>query len=220
MKKFATTLFLLATAQLTISAQIRPVNASMSEGARPGFEFDVNGDNKTAEKIWKDYTKSAGKLNWDRRNKEHQIIGGRIPTIDALNPITIIAKFEDFKKITRVKVWLKSNDVFLTEEEHPDQINGAKLYFNEFITQVEKSFVGDELKEEQKNLDKLEKDLEKLVKQNEGFHKDIEKAKDAIQKAERAIDENNKNQKEKQKEIKAQQEKVSEVADKLKKVGT
>ncbi len=220
MKKQLLHLFAITLLSNALIAQFTQTDATMSEGVQPGLEFEVKGESRKAEKVWKDYTKNLGKLNWDKKAKEYTLPNALLPAIESSSPITLVAKFDEFSNMTRVKVWIKEGDVFLTEQINPNKIAGAKVFLTDYSYLVEKVYVGEELNEEEKNLNKLEKELDRLSKQNENLHRDIEKAKDAIKKAEREIVENNNEQEAKKKEIEEQQAKVKQVSDKLNKIGS
>ena len=202
-----------------LSAQVVETEMRMSDGIQSALEVDLKGDAKQAEKLWKKHVKKLGKLDWDRKNKEHLLFNVVIPDIDSENPVTIYTKFSSSKDITKGTFWIKMDSDYLNSSDDAEELRGAGKWIQEYAYLVEREYISNMVKDEEKNLDGLNKDLRKLDKKNEGFHKDIEKAKDAIAKAEREIEDNLKEQEKKNKEIEAQKEKVGAVKKELGNVG-
>ena len=200
--------------------QVVEKDMRMSAGIQNALIVELKGaDKKRAEKIWKEFSKDFGKLERDKKMDEYFLSNVRMPSIDANNPVTLYTKFDEYGDMTRAYFWIKREDAFLNSIDHEAEINGADAVLTDFSYEVQKSVIKDELEGEEKNLKNLQKDLEKLEKRNSDLHNDIEKAKDTIRKAEAAIEQNLKDQEDKQKEIKAQDEIVSKVAEKLQNVG-
>ena len=217
MKILITTLLLMST--LVLSSQMSEKEMSMSEGVQNGFVIDIEGPKKSAEKIWKNYAKQFGEYKWNRKQKEHSVIGAIVPAIDPEYEVTIISKFEEYDDITRGSFWIKMDDRYLNSADDAREIEGADSVFRSYATEVKKHSVTQQLKDEQNVLKKLTKDLSKLDKRKSNLHKDIKKWKESITKAEQEIEENQRDQEKKKEEIEEQKGAVEEVSEKLKRIG-
>ena len=202
-----------------LSAQVVETEMRMSDGIQSALEVDLKGNSKQSEKLWKKYVKKVGKLDWDRKNKEYVLFNVTVSDIDNEYPVTVFAKFNSSKDITKGTFWFKMDSDYLNSKDDAEELRGAGKWIQEYAYEVERDFTSDQLKDEEKNLGGLEKDLRKLTKQNDNLHRDIEKAKDAIAKAEKEIVDNVKNQDKKNKEIETQKEKLGTVKEALKNIG-
>lgn len=199
-----------------LHAQVAEMTMQMSAGEQSGLEVDLPIDKKSAEKLWKSYVKPFGKIDWDRKNKEHVLFDKRISSISS-DAVTIIAKFNTYGKETKGSFWFKSGGEWI--DTNNEAIQGAGQFLQEFAYEAERERIKGQIGDEEKGLSSLEKELNKLIKKNEGFHKDIEKAKEAIAKKEKEIEENLKEQEEKKAEIEAQKSKIAGTTESLGKVG-
>jgi len=205
---------LLFTSQL--SSQVAEKTMQMSDGEQSGLEVDLPIKKKAAEKIWKEYVKPYGKVDWDRKNKEHVLFDKTVSSISS-SPVTIIAKFNDYGKETKGAFWFKSGDSWLATTD--EEMREAGKFLQEFIYETERHRIREQIKGEEKSLGSLEKDFKKLTKKNENLHKDIEKAKETIAKKEKEIEQNLKDQETKKAEIESQKEKITTTTESLGKVG-
>jgi len=200
----------------TVSAQVAEKTMQMSAGEQSGLEVDLPIDKKQAEKLWKEYVKPYGKVDWDRKNKEHVLFDQRISSISS-DPVTIVAKFNNYGKETKGAFWFKSGDEWLAADD--SAIRGAGEFLQEYAYEAERHRIKGQIKTEEKGLGSMEKDLRKLVKKNDNLHKDIKKAKELIAKKEKEIEENLKAQEEKKEEIEGQKGKIQGTTESLGKVG-
>ena len=203
----------------TLSAQVVETEMPMSDGIQSALEVDLMTDSKQSEKVWKKYVKKIGKLDWDRKNKEHVLFNVIITDIDREYPVTVFTKFSSAKDITKGTFWFKMDSDYLNSNDDAEKLRGAGKWIQAYAYDVEKQYISDQLKGEEKTLEGFENDLRKLTKKNENLHKDIKKAKDQIAKAEREIEDNIKDQKDKNKEIETQKNQVVIVKKSLDKVG-
>ena len=199
-------------------AQVVEKGMNMSAGEQNGLEVDLVGDSKTSEKIWKEYVKPYGKSDWDRKNKEHVLFNVRVPAISS-EQVTIVARFNQYRNMTKGSFWIKSGDDYLNSEDHGEAFRGSGEFLQEYAYEVERHSIREKMKEQEKDLGRLEKDLERLIKKNKNLHKDIEKAKETIAKKEREIEENLQGQDSKKGEIERQRETIQETTVELTKVG-
>ncbi len=200
----------------SLSSQVVGKTMQMSDGEQAGLEVDLPIGKKEAEKLWKEYVKPLGKVDWDRKNKEHVLFQKNISSISS-DPVTIVAKFNDFGKETKGFFWFKINDKYLSSDD--DDIREAGNLLQDFAYEADRQQIRSQITMEEKGLTSLEKELKKLMKKNEDYHKDIEKAKKTIAEKEKAIEENLRFQEEKQAEIEAQKGKIQTTTEDLGKVG-
>lgn len=213
-------ILLILLVSLGIHAQVVEKDVSMSEGVQNALAVELKGaDKKKAEKIWKSFAKQYGKIETNRKEKELILRDAKIPAIDSDSTVTIYTKFEEFGDMTRTHIWIKRDGQFLNSIDHEKAIAGADIFFKDYMIQVEKDVVREELKTEEKALANLQKDLNKLEKRNKDLHKDIEKARDTIRKAEEEIEKNIQQQADKQSEIEDQKSRLSDVTEKINKIG-
>ena len=205
-------------APIVLSAQVIEKVLPMSAGDKSALEVDLKVDSKTAEKIWKDYVKPYGKVDWDRRNKEHVLFNKRISSIST-DEISIINKFNNYGNQTKGAFWIKKGDDYITSADNPEILRQAAEFLREYAFETERHAIRQEINDQEGDLKSLDKDLEKLQKEKENLLKDIEEAKQEIAKKEKEIVENTEKQEDKQKEIESQKEKIKETTLKLTSVG-
>jgi len=188
----------------------------MSEGEQAGLEVDLPINKKEAEKLWKDYVKPIGKLDWDRKNKEHILFNKNMSSISS-DPVTVVAKFNDYGNETKGSFWFKVNNEYLSSDD--DNFREAGNMLQDFAYEAERQYIKGQIELEEKGLSSFEKEYKKLLKKNEGYHKDIEKAKKTIADKEKEIEENLRLQEEMQAKIEAQKGKIQSTTEDLGKVG-
>jgi len=216
--KYTTTLLLglLVLVSSLLSAQVVEKSMQMSAGEQNGLQVDLPINKKAAEKLWKDYVKPHGKVDWDRKNKEHLLFDKTISSISS-EPVTIVAKFNDYGSETKGSFWFKSGGEWIDASD--STIKSAGQFLQEFAYEAERVRMKDQIKDEEDGLSSLEKDLKKLMKKNDDLHKDIEKAKETIAKKEKEIEENLKLQEDKKAEIEAQKTQIKTSTETLGSVG-
>lgn len=219
MKRNVFYLFVMLFCSYGLSAQIVEEMIAMSEGLHKAKVFHLDGADKgKAEKIWRDYMKEYGKVERDRKTKEHVLAGAVIPAIHDTMPLTIYASFDEYDELTKVSIWIKMEDRFINSTDDETESAAAEIMLQEYSIQVLKEVLRDDLKDEEKDLKRLERDLRRLIDRNYDLKKDIEKARETIRKAEAEIEENIVKQEEKSVEIEKQQQRVEVVSKKLNEV--
>ena len=143
----------------------------------------------------------------------------KINRINGSSPIDLYAKFEEGKGMATAYVWIDLGGAFTSSREYQKQAEALKDFLQGYYYECRKVVVQNELKQEEKSLDKLEKELVRLKKQNDGYHMDIEKAKQKIAEAEKNIEQNIIDQANKTNEIEGQKKTVETVTTKLNSIG-
>jgi len=193
---------------------------SMSLGAQNAYVIDVEGaDKKIMEDVFKSTFKEYGKIQENRKARESFMVATKISRINGSSPVDLYAKFEEGKGMATTYVWIDLGGAFTNSTEYMKQSDAIKTMLQDYYYECRKVVVANELKVEEKSLDKLEKELSKLQKQNDGYHQDIEKAKQKIAEAEKNIEQNIVDQESKTKEIEGQKKVVETVTEKLNNIG-
>lgn len=211
-------LFFAFTAGKTQNITERKV--SMSLGSQNAFVADVEGaDKKILEDVFKKTMKEYGKLQENKKAREFFMMATKINKINGSAPVDVYAKIEEGKGMATAYLWIDLGGAFAGSSEYQKQSEAIKNFMQDYYYECRRVVVQNELKAEEKNLDKLEKDLAKLKKQNDGYHQDIEKAKQKIAEAEKNIEQNIIDQANKNKEIEGQKKTVETVTTKLNSIG-
>lgn len=194
MKTLLTFLFL--TLVLTTGqTQVSFIEDNMSEGLRPGISILLpNVDKRFVDSQWKTYIKKyGGKYRWNRREGEHKNEGTSIPNVSP-ESINVYAVTKEASNNTQFIVWFQEGTQFLNPQKDSLKMDNAANLLNHFALEVAREKLKEDIKEEEKNLSKLENELKKQERLNEKLHQDIEDYKAKIAKAEQDIIDNEKQQ--------------------------
>lgn len=194
MKTLLTFLFL-TLLLVTGQSQVSFVDDNMSEGLRPGVSILLpNVDTRFVDSQWKTYIKKyGGKYRWNRREGEHRNEGTSIPNVSP-ESINVYAATREAGNNTQFIVWFQEGTQFLNPQKDSLKMDNAANLLNHFALEVAREKLKDDIKEEEKNLSKLENELRKQERQNEKLHQDIEDYKEKIAKAQQDIIDNEKQQ--------------------------
>lgn len=194
-----------AEAKITESARM------MSQGAKNALSVELPGtDEKTAENVWKDFSKSwKGKTKKDRKTKEYFTDNAEIRSISS-NTVDVYATFNKTGNSTTATVWFDLGGAYLSSEAHKEAYIAAEQLMREYVKQVNRVHAEDYQAAQEKALKNLEKEMKSLQKDNEDYHKKIEDAKKLIAEMEKNIEQNLKSQEDKRKEIENQEKVVNE----------
>jgi len=204
----------------TFAQDVIEKKASMSLGAQSSFYVEIPGaDKKIAEASMSEMLKEYGKLKENRKAKESFLMATKIQKINGTSPIDLYVRQDEGKNMMTTYIWIDLGGAFANSEEHKSQSDAIRQFMADYFITARKKVVENELKEEEKNLNKLNKDLSRLEDRNKGFHDDIAKAKKKIEEAENNIVKNIVEQEDKTKEIESQKEVVKKVTEKLNSIG-
>lgn len=171
------------------TGQIVEKEMDMSAGEHPGLQVELDVEKKDAEKIWKDYVKPYGKVDWDRKNKEHVLFASNIDKISD-DQMSVVTRFTQLGDKSKASFWFKSNGAYLNSSDNEDTFAKAGSFLQEYVYESMRFLVREEIKNEEKTFKKMEKDLKKLRKKNDKLNKELEKAKIEIPKKEHEIEKN------------------------------
>ena len=193
---------------------------TMSLGNKYSYYVEIDGlSKKDAEKAWKDYVQSFGKMKYNKKAKEYYLNGAKVPMINGTNTVDLYTRIEEGKDQATVYTWVDLGGAFANPQENAQAAEGCRTFMNDFWVYGRKIAVGNELAAEEKTQKDLEKDLTKLEGKNQDYHDEIEKLREKIRQAEANIEQNLKDQDDKKVAIAQQRKKVEKVVDKLNNVG-
>jgi len=216
MMKYVFTLLGVIAMLFSMEAQVSEKTKTMSLGTQNAIIVSIpDADKKLIEKQWKAYLKEYGKVKKNRKTKEHFADDVKIASISGAGTMDVYATSEDGQLIS----YFDMGNGFLSSESHSDSYKAASVFLNEFKNEVTREMIRQELKEEEKNLGKMEKTLKGLEKDLDRYNSIIEKAKERIAQAEADIEQNGIDQENTKVEIESQTKVVEEVQEKLEKVG-
>jgi hypothetical protein len=220
MKKLllTTAVFLMIGSLVQIMAQVREQAKGMSMGTRNALVIEIPGvDDKLAETVWKDYTRDFynSKTKWDRKKNEWVTADADIVSLGMGNDVSLYATIEEKKDNVIFSLWVDLGNSFVTSEDMPERYEEAEKLVMRYALELAQAKIKADIKEEEKNLEKMEDDLKKLLAAQERYEREIEKAKEAIKKAEENIVANKKDQVDQKDKIKEQQKLIEQIRKKL-----
>jgi DNA gyrase/topoisomerase IV subunit A len=206
---------------LTLLAQVKKVEEitdKMSQGNKPGFKVLIpESTKKDAIRSWGKLMKEYdAKINKIKGQEEFQSLNATMPAVSD-RPVVVYAQFTETPEGVYLYTYFDLGGAFLNSDMHPEQAAFVKGMLQRLATDVAKSTISNEVKQESKKLAKLEKELEGLEKAKASYEKDIRNANETITKRENDLAENAEDQAKKQKEIAEQKEAADAVKKKLNK---
>ena len=203
-----------------VSAQVEVREQSMesSLGHQNAFAMDHRGaDQKMVTKIFEKAFKEYGKVKKNKKAKEYNCLQCSVPGFS--NPVNVYFKITKGKGTASSYVFYDDGTQFVSSENSPEE---AQRIINDLTYighDVSRAVIKKELEAEEDNLKDRNKEQEKLEKKNKNLHEDIEEYKKKIAEAEKAIEKNLQEQEDKKMEIEKQARVIEQVTDKLNNVG-
>ena len=199
---------------------VKEQETTMSLGNKYSYYVEIDGlSKKDAEKAWKEYVQSFGKLKYNKKAKEYYLNGAKVPMINGTKTVDLYTRIDEGKGQATVYTWVDLGGAFANPQDHAQAADGSRTFMNDFWIYGRKIAVSNELANEEKVQKDLEKDLSKLEGKNQDLHEEIEKLKEKIRQAEADIEQNLRDQDDKKVSIAQQRKKVEKVVDKLNNVG-
>lgn len=220
MKKLVLTIasFLIMGSFVQTFAQVREESKEMSMGTRNALVIEIPGvDDKLAAEVWKDYTKDFynSKTKWDRKKNEWVTADADIVALGMGKKLSLYATIDEEKDNVIFSLWVDLGNSFVNSQDMPERYEEAEKLVMRYALELAQAKIKLDIREEEKNLEKMEDELKKLVGTQERYEREIEKAKEAIKKAEENIVENKKEQIDQAERIKAQKKAIEEIRKKL-----
>jgi len=200
-------------------AQVSEGGKPMTQGTNNALTVTLNGISVSdAEKIWKNYIGPFdGKSKYNKKANELFVDNASIASVSP-NTIDLYSKAEKVGNDVNFSVWFDLGGAYLSSIAHPDRYPAAVEVMKGYLREISRFKTNEQLKEEEKKLDKLNSSLKDLTRDKEGYEKDIKKAEDKITESKSKIDQNIKDQAAKQAEIDAQRSVIDKVKSDLDKI--
>ncbi len=202
----------------TLFGQISERNAELSLGNHNAFVSVHEGANqKMVNKILENAIKEYGKVKRNKKAKEWNCLQCTVPGISG--GTNVYFKIEEEKGQTSSYVFFDDGTKFISSENAPDIAASLKTKLSYIGHDITRAVIKEELKDEENNLKDRNKEQEKLEKKNKDLHKDIEEYKKKISEAEKDIERNLQEQEDKKMEIEKQSRVIEKVTTRLNNVG-
>jgi hypothetical protein len=172
-----------------------------------------------AEKVWKNFVKSyKGKYSKDKKSKERKeylLDNGLIPGIGAGNTVDVHATFVEIGENTQFSAWFNLGGAFVSSAQFREQYTEAEKLVLKYAIETAAAQTKAQLEDQQDVLKDQEKQLKKLENKNADLKKDIENWKAKIKQAETDIETNVKGQEDQKIKIGEQRKLLDEIQKKL-----
>jgi DNA-directed RNA polymerase beta' subunit len=217
MKRLIFTAFFLTQLLSATWSQIKEEANAMSQGVANSFSLVLpNVQKNLADDLWKDYIrKYGGKYKFDRKQNEHQSLEAVIGTISLDDKLNIYASIREVGTDLVFTLWIQNGSEYISSRDNADKYEAIELQMQHFAREVAREKLRLQLREEEKQLSKVEQELQRLARKKEGLELEIEKAKKRIEEAERDLQSNLVDRRKTEVSIKSQQEIVRELKQKL-----
>jgi len=201
-----------------LSAQVSEREVELSLGMQYAFvQQHPNANEKMVSKIWEKKMKEYGKVKRNKKAKEWNCLGCTVPGISGTT--NVYFKVEEGKGQTTSYTFFDDGTKFICSENAPEEASNLGKTLVHLSYAVETEVITKALEEEENNLKDRNKEQEKLEKKNQDLHKEIEKYEEKIAKAQREIEKNLEEQTKKKEEIEVQMGVVKGVTERLNSVG-
>ncbi|QLH30487.1 MAG: hypothetical protein HWD63_14580 [Candidatus Parvibacillus calidus] len=131
-----------------------------------------------AEKVWKDFAKTfGGKIKYNKKEKEYFVDDASVPSVST-NTIDLYSKAEKVGTEVAYSVWFDLGGGYLSSTSNAAMYSNAVSFMKDFLREVERFKINEQLKIEMKSLEKLNDNLKSLTRDKEGYEKDIKKAEE------------------------------------------
>ncbi len=212
-------LFLCSFFPLLASAQVTESVKAMSQGSNNALSVSLADISVSdAEKVWKDFAKTfSSKIKYNKKEKEYFVDDASVPSVSP-NTIDLYSKAEKVGNEVAFSVWFDLGGGYLSSASNAAMYSNAVSFMKDYMKEVERFKINEQLKVEMKALDKLNDNLKSLTRDKDGYEKDIKKAEDKITESRAKIEQNVKDQANKQTEINTQQAKIDKIKADLQKL--
>ncbi|HNR75069.1 MAG TPA: hypothetical protein PKM03_12620 [Cyclobacteriaceae bacterium] len=196
------------------SVIVEAVSATMSKGAKPGFQVDIpEVASDQIEKNLQNSIRNKTKSKVVKTNNEFSVQGTLLTAISD-KPLDVYALLTKMDSSVRVVFFFEQDSVFIEESVDAHKANLSREYARTFAVNQYKEHTQNRIKAENNKLESQEKELRKLMDQNQGMHTDIKKLEADINNANMDIKVNVGAQDIKIKEIYKQKELITTIKEK------
>ncbi|MEL7120723.1 MAG: hypothetical protein AAFO07_14830 [Bacteroidota bacterium] len=165
----------------------------MNLGTNNALSINLEGVNaKLAKKVWTNYLKSNYGISIKKVKKADDYIADDVtlPLITTGNTMDMYSRTEDRGTSSKMIMWVDLGGKYLSSEEFPSFYSAASDMLKEYKLEVQREVQRQEIKAEEKELNKLQTKLKSLKRKNSKYHKIIEISERKIQKAKSDIEKN------------------------------
>ena len=171
--------------------RVRAVNGKIADGPARGYQMVIyRAKERDVASGWKQYIKGyKGRLDSKNRDDEYFVDDVFIPSISNVN-MDITTTMEEVKGDIVMTSYFDMGGVYLSDSQNSEAAKSAKKLLKQFGVEQMKEVIEDELKGEEKELEKIEKDFSQLRKKNVTIHDQILNLKEQIAAQEISLQEN------------------------------
>jgi sucrose-6-phosphate hydrolase SacC (GH32 family) len=213
------TILILLVMPFLAHAQIKPaklITNDMSLGKQSGLQILVpEASDKQVTKAWEDLMKEKGAKTNKVRKFDELLSESAVISSFGEQPFDVFASIKQSAEGSVLQVYIKNTDGFVNFSENAPLQVAAKTLLANFAKSTALAAINDQIKEEEKNLKKLNKDHDGLVKDQKSFESDIKDAEELISKRIKQLEKNASDQEVKEAEIATQKNKLQKVKSKL-----
>lgn len=194
--------------------------AMMSSGFRNAFSIRVpSEDKRLVRRVWKDYMQSHfnGRTKYEWKTKELITTKAKISALGDRQSV-LIGKQEKLGNTIHFTIWVENEGEMIRSARSRRQAREADMILNDFVVEIEREKTRLHLKEENRELAKLERKLRQLQNANKRYHQEIEMARERIQRMEENILRNEAEQVQAVEKIDRQHEVVKNVKENLERI--
>jgi len=174
-----------------------------------------NVSRKDAERVWKNLVKRYDGKTKKGKNNSWYTEKVSIPQLGEAGSVKLFMTINEENGVAKTIFLVSKDGEFINYENNPSEAEEVESIYREFIYELKKKSYTNESEQEEDNLKDLNKDLEKLEKNNRKYHEEIEKCKRKIAEMESKITKNMDEQEVKKEEIANQKIVVEKVLEKL-----
>ena len=193
--------------------QVKSVSEKFSVGNVDALQTQVyEADAKYVKKAWKKLIKKySGSVKMKDEIFADDVLIKRMSN----NTFDIYTHVKDAKDgIVEITCAVDLGGAYLSKSQHPEKFKVFSGILKDFVVEVSKEAVREEMDDQEKILDKLSKEQEHLVSDNKKMKEEIEDYKKKIADNEKALEQNLKDQESKKKEIEEQRAVVIKLSEK------
>ena len=193
--------------------QVKSVSEKFSVGNVDALQTQVyEADAKYVKKAWKKLIK---KYSESVKMKDEIFADDVLIKRMSNNTFDIYTRAKDAKDgIVEITCAVDLGGAYLSKSLHPEKFKVFAGILKDFVVEVSKEAVRQEMDDQEKILDKLSKEQEHLVSDNKKMKEEIEDYKKKIADNEKALEQNLKDQESKKKEIEEQRAVVIKLSEK------
>lgn len=191
-------------------------DSSLPKGINNSLSTEVeNVSRKDTEKIWKNLIKKYDGKTKKGKNNSWYTEKVNAPQIGSEGSVKMFMTINEKDRVAKTIFTVSKDGEFINYDNDPEGAGEVEKIYREFIYELKKKSFANESDDEEDNLKDLNKDLEKLEKDNKKYHEEIEKCKKKIAEMESKITKNQDDQEMKKEEIENQKNTVEAVHSKI-----